>query len=255
VKPLTFLSLFSGIGGLDLGLERAGMRCVGQVEIDPYCRHVLAKHWPDVPRFEDVRTFDGQQFSAVSVVAGGFPCKQTSTGAAISGRRTGLRGNDSGLWFQMLRIIGEARPEWAVVENVSGAGTWSAEIESGLAGIGYAVRIIRGTSAAFGAPHLRRRVLFVANADISRLSFAGEAWTFPAECFAWRASERNPWVSSLPSVLRVADGVPGGLDRRQRIVALGNAVDPNLGEWIGRRIVAASPLTGAATAAEGGGAA
>lgn len=241
-KP-TFISLFSGIGGLDRGLEAAGFECVAQVEQNEFCRKVLAKHWPHVPRFIDVKDFNRASIDqAPTLIAGGFPCKQTSTAAAISGRRCGLRGNDSGLWFQMLRIIGEYLPEWVLVENVSGAATWGAEISGGLAGFGYTVRIIRATAAAFGAPHLRRRIFFVANADVARLSFARQTESFPAECYAWRASDRNPWMQTLSGVLRVADGVPGGLDRRKRIVALGNAVVPAKAQWIGERILKARAL-------------
>ena len=243
MKPLTFVSLFAGIGGFDLGLERAGMKCIAQVEIDPYCRAVLAKHWPDVPKFGDIRDVQGSDLGNPDIIAGGFPCKQTSTAAAMSGNRNGLQGRDSGLWFEMLRIIKQIRPTWVLVENVSGATTWRAQIERCLAKVGYAVRVAGGTAAAVGAPHLRRRMFFVAHADRQRLSFAGEAWPCPAECLAWRTSDRNPWVSSLAGVLRVADGVPGGLDRRAQIHALGNAVVPQVAEVIGRAIVAAHEQT------------
>jgi len=238
---MNFLSLFSGIGGIDLGLERAGMRCVGQVEIDPYGRRVLAKHWPNVPRFEDVRTVKAEDFTeTIDLIAGGFPCKQTSTAAAVHGKRSGLSGPDSGLWFEMLRIVGEVRPRWVLVENVSGAGSWRSEIEGGLAKFSYRTSVVRITASAFGAPHLRRRMFFIANADISRLSFTRQSESFPAECFAWRTSDRNPWMSSLPGVLRVDDGIPARVDRRKRIVALGNAVVPQIAHWIGERIMEAA---------------
>src|SRR5687767_14421804 len=109
---MTFGSLFAGIGGFDLGFERAGMRCVWQVEIDPYCRRVLAKHWPNVRRHDDVRTFDGEP---CDVLCGGFPCIDISN----AGERAGLSGADSGLWREMVRAVRMVRPRIAVVENVA----------------------------------------------------------------------------------------------------------------------------------------
>ena len=108
-------SLFSGIGGLELGLERAGVgRVAWQVEIDPFCRAVLAKHWPDVERFEDVRSVGASNLSPVDVICGGFPCQDVS----LAGLGRGLEGERSGLWFEYLRIVTEMRPRFVVVENV-----------------------------------------------------------------------------------------------------------------------------------------
>jgi DNA (cytosine-5)-methyltransferase 1 len=238
---LTFGSLFAGIGGLDLGLERAGMRCVWQVEINDHARRVLAKHWPAVRRWDDVRTFPPPEGEwGCGLVCGGFPRKQTSTAAAVHGRRAGLLGADSGLWREQLRILARLRPKWAVVENVAGVATWSREIQDGLEGLGYAVSRCPLTAAGLGAPHLRRRLFLVANAHGKRLEIAGAEGPRAAERFPWGAADGNAWLSSLPGVLRVDDGVPGGLDRRERITALGNAVVPAMAEWIGRRIVALS---------------
>ena len=115
-KPLTFGSLFAGIGGFDLGLERAGMRCEWQVEIDPYARAVLAKHWPEVRRWEDVRTFPPKEGEwGVDVICGGFPCQDIS----VAGKGVGLAGARSGLWYEFARIIGEIRPRFVIVENVA----------------------------------------------------------------------------------------------------------------------------------------
>ena len=113
------LSLFSGIGGIDLGLERAGCRTVCQVEIDPFCVKVLERNFPDARRFTDVRSFDGTAWrGAVDVVAGGFPCQDISV-AAVNSARDGLRGSRSGLWSAMRTIAAAQRPEWVVVENVA----------------------------------------------------------------------------------------------------------------------------------------
>jgi DNA (cytosine-5)-methyltransferase 1 len=109
---LTVGSLFAGIGGIELGLERTGgFQTLWQVEQDEFARRVLAKHWPDVPRWDDVRTFPPDEGWRCDLVCGGFPCKQTSTAAAVHGRRHGLSGADSGLWHEQRRVIGRLRGE------------------------------------------------------------------------------------------------------------------------------------------------
>jgi DNA (cytosine-5)-methyltransferase 1 len=235
---LTVGSLFAGIGGIELGLERTGgFQTLWQVEQDEFARRVLAKHWPDVPRWDDVRTFPPDEGWRCDLVCGGFPCKQTSTAAAVHGRRHGLSGADSGLWHEQRRVIGRLRPAWAVVENVAGAATWAAEITRGLEGLGYAVSRPVITAAGVGAPHLRRRVFFVANRDGKRLAIPGPGGPPAAERDARRAADGNPWLAALPGILRVDDGLPGRVDRRRRIQCLGNAVVPEMAEWIGRLIL------------------
>lgn len=208
----TFGSLFSGIGGLDLGLERAGLRCVWQVEINDFCRRVLARHWPNVRRHDDVRTFPPSDPSewGCDVIAGGFPCKQTSPAAAVHGRRVGLAGADSGLWHEMLRVVRLLGPRAVVVENPPSK--WLAEVEGGLAGAGYRPSRLPLSAAGAGAPHLRRRVFLVAHADRPGLAVARPAGPRPAVAPAGGAADRDAWLSALPGVLRVADGVPGGLE-------------------------------------------
>ena len=158
-KPLTFGSLFAGIGGFDLGLERAGMRCGWQVEIDPYARAVLAKHWPDVRRWEDVRTFPPKEGEwCVDVICGGFPCQDIS----IAGKGAGLAGARSGLWYEYARIIGELRPRYVIVENVAallarGMGTVLGDLSS----LGYDAEWHVIPASAVGAPHRRERVWIV----------------------------------------------------------------------------------------------
>ena len=120
-KPLarrpTFGSLFAGIGGFDLGFERAGFECKWQVEIDPYCQRVLAKHWPNVRRHDDVRTFPPSNPDewGIDVICGGFPCQDIS----FAGHGAGLAGERSGLWSELLRVTGVLRPSFVVVENVA----------------------------------------------------------------------------------------------------------------------------------------
>ena len=157
-------SLFSGIGGLEKGLEDAGLgHTVWQVEQDAYCRAVLAKHWPDAERFDDVRTVGASVLAAVDLICGGFPCQDVSS----VGKRAGIAGARSGLWFEYLRIVTELRPHWVVVENVaSGARAWVDVVVEGLGQLGYACLPVPLAAANVGAPHERARVFVVAaNAD------------------------------------------------------------------------------------------
>jgi len=152
-----FGSLFTGIGGMDPGLERAGMACAWQVELDPFCRRVLEKHWPGVPRHDDVRTFDP---TAVDLVAGGFPCQPVS----FAGKRRG-EADPRWLWPEFLRVVRACRPAWVLAENVPGLRTCGADRVLGdLESEGYAVApLVVGADHA-GAPHIRRRVWIVAHA-------------------------------------------------------------------------------------------
>jgi DNA (cytosine-5)-methyltransferase 1 len=161
MEPLTFGELFAGIGGFSLGLERAGMVCKWQVEIDPYARAVLTKHWPEVPKHEDVRTFPPQGEYAVDVICGGFPCQDIS----VAGKGAGLAGARSGLWHEFARIIGELRPSYVVVENVAalltrGMGTVLGDLST----LGYDAEWHVIPASAVGAPHRRERVWIVAHA-------------------------------------------------------------------------------------------
>src|ERR1051325_8870783 len=117
---MKFGSLFSGIGGFDLGLEQAGLSCEWQVEIDKDCGRVLANRFPNVTKFSDVK--DVGKLATVDVICGGFPCQDLS----VAGKRAGLAGERSGLWFEFLRIITSNLPRWIVIENVPGLlSSWS----------------------------------------------------------------------------------------------------------------------------------
>jgi len=156
---MRFLSLFSGIGGLDLGLERAGWECVAQCEREPFCREVLARHWPGVPCFDDV-THLGAREGWVDAVVGGFPCQDISA----AGKGAGIEGERSGLWKQMHRIIREAGPDWVVAENVPALRTRGADVVLGdLEGLGYTCWPLVVGAVHAGAPHRRQRVFIVAN--------------------------------------------------------------------------------------------
>lgn len=160
-------SLFSGVGGLELGLEQSGLgEVVWQVEIDPFCRQVLEKHWPTVERFEDVREIGARELSRVDVLCGGFPCTDISS----AGKGKGLAGERSGLWFEFARIIGELSPEWVVIENVaSGARRWVDQVSSLLGQLGYETLPVPITAETVGAPHLRRRIFIIAHSKCEQL--------------------------------------------------------------------------------------
>ena len=160
-------SLFAGIGGFDLGLERAGMRVSWQVELDPYCRAVLARHFPQAVRFEDVREVGAGTLEPVDLICGGFPCQDLSP----AGRGAGLDGARSGLWGEFARIVRELRPRYVVVENVpallTGKGKrWDrapvGRVLGDLAEAGYDAEWACLSAREFGAPHLRKRVWLVA---------------------------------------------------------------------------------------------
>lgn len=157
---MTFGSLFAGIGGMDLGLERAGLTCKWQVEIDGYCRRVLAKHWPDVRRWDDVRAFPPAEGDwSVDLIAGGFPCQDISS----VGRRAGIEGERSGLWSRYAEIVGLLRPSYVLMENVPNLLSLGLDRVLGdLSAIGYDAEWETLPAGAFGAPHLRWRVFVVA---------------------------------------------------------------------------------------------
>jgi len=171
----TFGSLFAGIGGMDLGLERAGWSCRFQVEWDEWCQRVLAKHWPDVPRYGDITTVDWGAVEPVDLLAGGFPCQPFS----LAGQRRG-KSDERWLWPAFAAAIGALRPRVVLVENVPGllAGHGGmGSVLGDLAALGYDAEWDCIPAAAVGAPHLRYRVWIVAyaNADKLRVQPAGLA--------------------------------------------------------------------------------
>jgi DNA (cytosine-5)-methyltransferase 1 len=239
VATMNVLSLFSGIGGLELGLERAGMTVVGQVEINEYCRRVLAKHWPEVPRHDDVTTavdwWRSEPRPTVHVVCGGFPCQPVSD-AGLKMAQT----DDRWLWPAMASVVAALRPRWVVAENVPGLlKRGLADVLDDLAQLGYRARPGVASACAVGAPHARERMFILAHT-------AGEGCSprrsFTRSPVAARGVEQDrsqpaggSWWADEPRVDRVAYGFSGRLDR---IRALGNAVVPQVAEHIGRLVMA-----------------
>ena len=233
---LPVLDLFSGIGGFSLGLERTGrFRTVAFVEIDPYCNKVLAKYWPDVRRYSDVKEVtaialrsDGIERPAV--ICGGFPCQDISN----AGKREGIRGLRSGLWSEFARLIGEIQPSWAVVENVSALrGRGLDRVLGDLASLGYDAEWHCIPASAVGAPHQRDRIWIVAHTNREGLEigqgFGGDTGEELAPVVG------SGWWDAGPDVGRVAHGVSSRVDRLR---ALGNSLVPQVAELIGHAIAA-----------------
>ncbi len=208
-----------------MGLERAGMKTVAFCEIDPECRCELARHWPGVPIYEDVRTLPVDTIRA-DVICGGFPCQDIS----VLGKRSGLAGQHSGLWSELARVIRAIRPRFIILENspslcVRGMG----EILADLADAGYDAEWAGIPAAAIGANHLRARewVLAYPTSLGDRLQ---EKTILPG----WITPEFSSWWASEPEVCRVDDGIP---NRVAHLRMLGNAVVPQISEFIGRAIM------------------
>lgn len=243
-EPFKLLDLFSGIGGFSLGLERTGgFKTVAFCEIEPFPRRVLAKHWPEVPIYDDVRTLTAERLAAdgiaVDSICGGFPCQDIST----CGTGLGLDGERSGLWRQFARLIGDLRPAVVIVENSPELlDRWLGDILGTLASLRYDAEWECIPANAVGAPHRRDRIWIIAYAaGFGQSRPRGlELTVHPApQAFG----EAAPLVASvqrdaMPFVCGRHDGIPARLARDQ-IHALGNAVVPQIPELIGRAILAA----------------
>ncbi len=273
-NSLKYISLFSGIGGIDLGLDRAGLQCVAQVEIDEYCRKVLAKHWPEVPRYDDIKTVGQHNLPECDLICGGFPCQDISN----AGKRAGIDGERSGLWQEFYRIICELRPRYVLVENVSALLIRGVDRVLGdLAASGYDAEWDCIPAAAVGAPHIRDRLFILAYTNNTRLEGlwperthqggatasghgrqssvgCGEADVADADshneprrggvvqvgrqrCALQDAPDSNAgrtqWAVE-PGICRVVNGIPSRVDR---LKGLGNAVVPQVAQYVGECIV------------------
>jgi DNA (cytosine-5)-methyltransferase 1 len=220
--------LFAGIGGMSLGLERAGWEPAWFAENDAYCSRVLAKHWPDIPNLGDVTAVDWSEVEHVELVCGGFPCQPVS--------RAGLRRlseDERWLWPEALRCVRGLRPRLVLLENTAGlldAGMGC--VLGDLASIGYDAEWDGLPAVAFGADHQRDRVFIVAYPTGAGLE--GRARFFEASRTAFAESPRRSWLPTTHPRPRNDDGLPLEVDRRR---ALGNAVVPQVAEWIGRRLL------------------
>jgi DNA (cytosine-5)-methyltransferase 1 len=262
-------SLFSGIGGIDLGFDRAGMECIWQVEIDNYATKVLEKHWPKVQREKDIRECGKHNLEWVDVIAGGFPCQDIS----YAGRGAGLDGERSGLFYEAIRVVQELRPRIVVLENVAALLTRGMDRVLGtLAEIGYDAEWHCIPATAVGAPHIRDRVFVVAYANmqhgerrgksrqsereerkartepsrsssdvpnatstrLQRRTYIGDNAEEKLKAFERSNRERGGCWFSDSGICRVANGVSFRLDRLR---GLGNAVVPQVAEWIERRLM------------------
>jgi DNA (cytosine-5)-methyltransferase 1 len=246
------LSLFSGIGGLELGLERAGMTTVGQVELDPFCRRVLAKHWPEVPRHDDVRTcvdwWWGRSRPPVHAVAGGPPCQPASR----SGLRLGAADPRWG-WPWFLDVVRALRPRFAIMENPTAlldldGGDAFGWILGELASVGLDAEWSVLSACAVGAPHVRSRLFVVAHANgVDGAPWLGWDQHVGAEVRTdhWDSAGGASPLDRAVAAQRCPDGVAGGLAARM-VAAGGNAVVPQVAEHIGRLIVAVDLAAGGA---------
>lgn len=267
---LTHLDLFSGIGGFALAAKWAGYETIGFSEIEPHACRVLAKHWPKVKNYGDIRQLTGVR---ADIITGGFPCQPFSS----AGKRKGTA-DDRHLWPEMCRVIGEARPAWVVGENVVGLTHLALDaVLSDLGGLGYACRVFDIPASGMDARHHRRRLWIVANRDGERspaglagaaggeegqsakplnsgapvanddrgnsgTSGASEVERWAAN-FTWAGSEcdgGNTWPTE-PGVGRVADGIPRRVDRLR---GLGNAIVPQVA-FVLLDAIAALEFTGA----------
>jgi DNA (cytosine-5)-methyltransferase 1 len=205
---LKVASFFAGIGGFDLGFERAGMKVVWQCEVDPFCRKILAQHWPGVPLSTDITKVQPNEIPEADVWVGGFPCQDVSV--ARMGPRSGLRGKKSGLFYDYAKLIESRRPSVVVIENVPGllsshGGRDFGIVVQTLADLGYGVAWRVLNSRYFGVPQSRQRVFIVAaHRDPG---FAGQV-LFESECGEGRAQESRPNGAKPISPFKASYGDP-----------------------------------------------
>jgi len=262
---MTVGSLFSGIGGFELGLERTGgFKTVWQCEIDPFCQKILEKHWPNVKRFTDIKKMGiEERIPHVNVICGGFPCQPVS----CAGKRKGKE-DARWLWPEFCRVVRSVRPEWVLIENVPGllsadSGRLFAGILRDLSESGYNAEWNIVSAASVGAPHRRERIFVMAHTDGWNVETHGKTGTSGQihiagenQLAACRKNvnvtnpvlnrlenlkqtgttsgpiDRNAdWWSVEPNVGRVAHGIPSRVDRLR---ALGNAIVPQCAQFVGQ---------------------
>lgn len=242
MNKLNILDLFSGIGGFSFGLEKTGGFSTGKFcEVNKYCRKILKKHWPNTEIHDDIQTLTVKP-RTFDVVCGGFPCQDIS----YAGKGAGLAGERSGLWYEMCRVINEAKPSWVIAENVSALRSRGLdEVLRSLDEIGYNAQWHCIPASAVGAPHRRDRIWIVAYPN-DRGSAVWRHWELSGSekvtslwGFIRRGTQefisRQWWkIESRPH--GVANGVPNRVDRLKQ---LGNALVPQIVTIIGNAIVEA----------------
>lgn len=269
---ITIGSLFSGIGGFELGLERAipNSKTIWQCEQNEFCRKVLRKHWPDATIYEDITKMDTQDVPFVDLMCGGFPCQDIS----ICGKGEGLDGKKSGLWWWMLGCISRLRPSVIVLENVPAITLrGGVDVVGSITELGYDCEwgiIPAGGPQGFGAPHIRKRWFLVGyvtntnkrpksnaiqtgrkkhsmcnNGNVSnsiKQSEPEKRYKSP-DGEKIRGQKRSYWEGfpTQSAIRRRTDGVSYRVDRR-RLIALGNAIVPQCSEYIGQCIMKAGLL-------------
>tara|TARA_Y100000593_G_C4323788_1_gene345514 strand:+ start:1849 stop:2727 length:879 start_codon:yes stop_codon:yes gene_type:complete len=273
---ITLGSAFSGIGGFELGLERSSipdLRTIWQIEKNEFCRKVLARHWPNALRYNDIEKLDYSGIEVPDILCAGFPCQDIS----VAGKQAGLKGENSGLWYNLFELIGILRPRIVLLENVPNVVNLGLpQICGAMAEIGYDMQWGIVSAASMGAPHLRRRWFAVAypcdqwallqqksgqhkeKVFTHRLGSAQDASYSPCkhrkknsklskrmeeEQFVEYGSGENRgfhpgnYWKGFPvksGICRRDDGIPNRLDR---IRSLGNAIVPACSEYVGNCLV------------------
>ncbi len=267
MKEIRVGSLFSGIGGMEIGLSKSipNIRPMWFCEQDKFAQSILSKHWASVPIYDDVRNINKSNVESIDILTGGFPCQDIS----IQGNKKGVNhGKKSGLWWEMLRIIGDLRPRIVIMENVANilrlGGT---DVVGSLAKIGYSVEWEIVSARQFGAPHLRKRWFGVAYPTDADRAIIGKRTEIPVEMATGRRIEHGVgfrcqglstfWNNKRPSdfkkigfessICRMDDGISPELDKteqrkfkkihNERLKTLGNAIVPACSEYVGRCIV------------------
>lgn len=242
-------SLFSGIGGFELGLERSipGLKTIWQVENNKFCRKILKKHWPNSILFDDVKTVGKHNLPVPDMLCAGWPCQDLS----VAGYQGGIYAKRSGLWWESFRIIGELRPRIVVLENVANLFSLGIrEVLGSLASIGYDSEwtiIPAGGPGGVGAPHLRKRVFIVSYTMQGEIlqqqesDGGGNSSSISSRHGAGKGA--SYWeTNNAPSLICGVDhGIP---NRLERCKVLGNSIVPQCSEWIGKQILKSGLLKG-----------
>jgi len=236
------LDLFSGVGAFSLGLEATGgFETTAFCEINNHARRILKRHWPETPCYDDVCTLSRSALEsdgiAADVICGGFPCQDLS----VAGRMAGMDGTRSGLWSEIARLVGEFRPRFAIMENVTNLlagpvgrpGGWFGRVLGDLAALGYDAEWHCIPAGNLGAPHERDRIWIVAYPNGAQREGGGLSGRIHQE---YANARRRSWWEDQPFVQRTANGVAL---QSHRLARCGNAVVPQIPELIGRAILEA----------------